>query len=54
MRQMQGLKDYSTPVMLPGVSLTTTGADDYEIYGAIKLQRFDDKSWVPFGEPMAR
>ena len=53
MRQMQGLKDYSTPVMLPGVSLTT-GADDYEIYGAIKLQRFDGKSWVPFGEPMAR
>ena len=53
MRQMQGLKDYSTPVMLPGVSLTT-GADDYEIYGAIKLQRFDGKSRVPFGEPMAR
>ncbi|MFO1326025.1 MAG: ABC transporter substrate-binding protein [Rubrivivax sp.] len=53
MRQMQALKDYATPVMLPGVSLTT-GPDDYEIYGAIKLQRFDGRSWVPFGEPVAR
>ncbi len=53
MRQMQSLKDYSTPVMLPGVALTT-GVDDYEIYGAIKLQRFDGKSWVPFGEPIGR
>ena len=53
MRQMQSLKDFATPVMLPGVSLTTA-VDDYEIYGAIKLQRFDGKSWVPFGEPVAR
>lgn len=53
MRQMLSLKDFTTPVMLPGVSLTT-GPDDYEIYGAIRLQRFDGKSWVPFGEPMAR
>ncbi len=53
MRQMLSLKDYSTPVMLPGVSLTT-GPNDYEIYGAIKLQRFDGKSWVPFGAPVVR
>lgn len=53
MRQFLSLKDYSTPVMLPGVSITTA-ADDYEIYGAMRLQRFDGKSWVPFGEPMAR
>lgn len=53
MRQMQSLKGFATPVMLPGVSLTTA-VDDYEIYGAIKLQRFDGKSWVPFGEPVAR
>jgi len=53
MRQMLSLKGYATPVMLPGVSLTTA-PDDYEIYGAIRLQRFDGKSWVPFGEPMQR
>ena len=50
MRQMLSLKNYTVPVMLPGVSLTT-GPDDYEIYGASRLQRFDGKSWVPFGEP---
>ena len=50
-RQMQSLKDYSTAVMLPGVSVTTA-ADDYELYGAVRLQRFDGKSWVPFGDPV--
>jgi ABC-type branched-subunit amino acid transport system substrate-binding protein len=53
MRQVLGLKDYTTPVLLPGVTITT-GPDDYEIYGAIRLQRFDGKSWVPFGQPMQR
>lgn len=53
MRQMLSLKNYSTPVLLPGVTMTT-GADDYELYGAIKLQRFDGKSWVPFGGPISR
>lgn len=53
MRQMLGLKDYTTPVLLPGVAITT-GPDDYEVYGAIRLQRFDGKSWVPFGQPMQR
>ena len=50
MRQMLSLKNYTSPLMLPGV-LLTTGKDDYEIYGASRLQRFDGKSWVPFGEP---
>ena len=53
MRQMLSLKQYATPVMLPGVTLDT-GPNDYELYGAIKLQRFDGKSWVPFGEPIQR
>ena len=53
MRQMLSLKDYATPVLLPGVTMST-GPDDYELYGAIKLQRFDGKSWVPFGAPIAR
>ena len=53
MRHFLSLKDYATPVMLPGVTITTA-PDDYEIYGAIRLQRFDGKSWVPFGDPMQR
>lgn len=52
MRQMLSLKDYTTPLMLPGVSITT-GPDDYGLYGASRLQRFDGKSWVPFGDPVA-
>ncbi|MCZ8103408.1 MAG: ABC transporter substrate-binding protein [Burkholderiales bacterium] len=28
--------------------------DDHELYGAVRLQRFDGQSWVPFGEPMKR
>ncbi|MEZ5730436.1 MAG: ABC transporter substrate-binding protein, partial [Burkholderiaceae bacterium] len=48
MRQMQTLKGFRTPVMLPGVSLSTS-ATDYDIYDAIRLQRFDGASWVPFG-----
>lgn len=51
MRQLLSLKDYSTPLMLPGVTVTT-GKDDYELFGAMRLQRFDGKSWVPFGEPV--
>jgi branched-chain amino acid transport system substrate-binding protein len=52
MRQMLSLKDYSTPWMLPGVTLTT-GKDDYELYAASRLTRFDGKSWIPFGEPVS-
>ena len=51
MRQMLSLKDFSTPLMLPGVSVTLA-VDDYELYGAVRLQRFDGKSWVPFGESL--
>lgn len=52
MRQMLSLKNFATPVMLPGVSVST-GPDDYELYGAARLQRFDGKSWVPFGDPVS-
>ena len=53
MRQMLSLKEFATPMLLPGVTMTTA-VNDYELYGAIKLQRFDGKSWVPFGNPVAR
>lgn len=53
MRQALSMKEFTTPVMLPGVALTTSPSD-YEIYGALRLQRFDGKSWVPFGDAMKR
>ena len=52
MHPFLSLKDYGTPVMLRGVTLTT--APDDEIYGTLRLQRFDGKSWVPCGDPMSR
>jgi len=49
LKQMLSLKEYSSNLMLPGVSITT-GAKDYELYGATRLQRFNGQSWVPFGD----
>ncbi len=53
MRQALSLKGFRTPVLLPEVVLDTS-PDDHELYGAVRLQRFDGQSWVPFGEPMKR
>ncbi|MCX7271908.1 MAG: ABC transporter substrate-binding protein [Burkholderiales bacterium] len=53
MRQALAMNEFSTPVMLPGVGLSTSPTD-HEIYGALRLQRFDGKSWVPFGNAMKR
>jgi len=49
LKQMLSLKEYSSNLMLPGVSITT-GVKDYELYGATRLQRFNGQSWVPFGD----
>jgi len=49
LKQMLSLKDYNSNLMLPGVSITT-GAQDYELYGSTRLQRFNGQSWVPFGD----
>ncbi len=49
LKQMLSLKDYNSNLMLPGVTITT-GAQDYELYGSTRLQRFNGQSWVPFGD----
>lgn len=53
MRQALSIKGYRTPIMLPDVVIDTS-PDDHELYGAMRLQRFDGRSWVPFGEAMRR
>lgn len=53
MRQALSLKGFRTPVLLPEVMFETS-PDDHELYGAVRLQRFDGQSSVPFGEPMKR
>jgi hypothetical protein len=46
---MLSLKDYSSNLMLPGVTITT-GTQDYELYSSTRLQRFNGQSWIPFGD----
>ena len=49
MKQASSLKGVELPLLLPGVTVTT-GADDYMPFQQLRLQRFDGKSWVAFGD----
>ena len=53
MKQALSLRGFSTPTMLPGIVLNTA-PDDYELFSQLQLQRFDGKSWVPFGALVSR
>lgn len=53
MKQALSLRGFSTPTMLPGIVLNTA-PDDYELFSQLQLQRFDGKSWVPFGSLVSR
>jgi hypothetical protein len=48
-RQATSLKGLSLPLLLPGVAVTT-GPDDYLLFQQLRMQRFDGKSWVGFGD----
>ena len=49
MKQATSLRNAGLPLLLPGVTVTT-GPDDYLPFQQLRLQRFDGKSWVGFGE----
>jgi len=49
MKQASSLNGVELPLLLPGVTVTT-GADDYMPFQQLRLQRFDGKSWVAFGD----
>lgn len=49
MRQATSLKGLALPLLLPGVTVSTS-ADDYLLFQQLRLQRFDGKSWVGFGD----
>ena len=51
MRQLASLDGYVPPMVLPGITLSTS-ADDYAPFKALQLQRFDGKRWVLFGPIM--
>jgi len=49
LKKATSLNNVSLPLLLPGVTVTT-GPDDYLLFQQLRMQRFDGKSWVGFGE----
>ena len=49
MKQAASLKDFSTPMALPGIRINTS-ATDYAPIEAMQLVKFDGTQWVRFGE----
>ena len=52
MKQAANLKNFQVPMALPGV-LANTGANDYAPFQTMQLVKFDGKTWIGAGEPVA-
>jgi branched-chain amino acid transport system substrate-binding protein len=49
MRQAAALRDYRSPVMLPGIKLNT-GPDKFQPIKQMRLVQFDGRTWQPIGD----
>lgn len=49
MRAAYSLKNLKIPLLLPGVTISTS-SDDYLPFQQLQLRRFDGKSWIAIGE----
>jgi branched-chain amino acid transport system substrate-binding protein len=49
MKQAQSFQKFRVPMLLPGITITTSASDYYPIQ-AVQLQRFKGQSWQLFGE----
>jgi branched-chain amino acid transport system substrate-binding protein len=49
MRQAASLHDLKLPMLLPGITISTS-TDDYAPIKQMQLQKFDGNSWKLFGE----
>jgi branched-chain amino acid transport system substrate-binding protein len=49
MRQAASLHDLKLPMLLPGITISTSN-DDYAPIKQMQLQKFDGNSWKLFGE----
>jgi branched-chain amino acid transport system substrate-binding protein len=49
MRQAANLKDLQLPLALPGIKINT-GPNDYDPIKSLKLQRFNGKQWMLYGD----
>jgi branched-chain amino acid transport system substrate-binding protein len=52
MKQATSLKDFQVPMALPGV-LASSSPTDFALFQTMQLVKFDGKSWVEFGKPVA-
>ena len=48
MKQAENLKNFTTDLLLPGITITTSPTDHFPIE-QMQLQKFDGTSWVRFG-----
>jgi branched-chain amino acid transport system substrate-binding protein len=51
LRQATSLKDFSMPMLLPGVTVETS-ATNYFPFGELQMERYDGTRWAPFGKPI--
>jgi branched-chain amino acid transport system substrate-binding protein len=51
MKQAAGFKKFELPIVLPGITISTSATDYYPIQ-AVQLARFKDESWELFGDIM--
>jgi ABC-type branched-subunit amino acid transport system substrate-binding protein len=49
MTQAANLKNFTLPLLLPGITINTSPTD-YRVIRQVQLQRFDGKQWVRFGD----
>ncbi len=49
MKQSTNMKDVQLPMLLPGVTFTTS-SNDYRLVESMRLLRFDGTRWVPFSD----
>jgi ABC-type branched-subunit amino acid transport system substrate-binding protein len=52
MKQAASIKDFQVPMALPGV-LANTSPTDFALFQTMQLVKFDGKTWVDFGKPVA-
>ena len=52
MKQAASIKDFQVPMAFPGV-LASTSPTDFALFQTMQLVKFDGKTWVDFGKPVA-
>ncbi len=51
MKQAAGFEKFELPILLPGITISTSATDYYPIQ-AVQLARFKAESWELFGDVM--